>query len=110
VSAPGVGRGDLGAAGVSRAGTGHAVGRLPVRDELLDRAGLERPGEQEPLAEVAPLALEVLQLPALLDPLGQGLDPEGPPQLDQRVDERRRLDRSILRASTGKRRRYASDE
>src|SRR5579871_4245472 len=77
---------------VPRSGAAAATLRL-VHQELLDGVRRERTREQEPLAEIALLALELLELCRLLDALAERLEPEIPAEQDEHADERRRLGR-----------------
>src|ERR1700677_1075658 len=68
-------------------------GRRTVCEEVFDRLGCERLGEEESLGEVASLELQRLDLAVLLDSLGERLQAERLAELDQGVRERVRLAR-----------------
>src|SRR5579863_1966900 len=73
---------------VAGTGPGWASGAglltLNGADELVDGHGVDGPGEQEPLAFVAPLELQRGELGSGLDPLGEGLEVQALSQLDER--------------------------
>ena len=79
-----------------RAGTGRGDETPPrVGQQRLDGIRLDRPGEHEALAGVAPLEAQPLELHVVLDALGQGEQSERPSELDERVDERGRVGRAV---------------
>src|SRR5664280_921145 len=76
-------------AGMHRGSAWDVAGQAgAVFEKALQHRGGERAGEQEPLGEVATLALELADLAVILDSLGQRLQAEGLAELDQGVGER----------------------
>src|SRR5205823_13936829 len=63
------------------------------REELLDVVGRERSSEDEALAAVAVLVLQLPELLLLLDPLGERLEAELLAELHERVQQHLRLGR-----------------
>src|SRR5688572_8475359 len=62
-----------------------------VVEEVAEVGGGEGAGEEEALPTVAVLALEPVELGAVLDALGESLQSERLAQLDEAVDQRTRL-------------------
>jgi hypothetical protein len=67
----------------------------PTLHEVAALVGRHRPGEQKALAYVTPLRLEPHQLGLILDALGDCLDPERAPELDEGADQRVALGRAL---------------
>ncbi len=65
-----------------------AAGAGAPVEQVAELLGPHRVGEQEALAEVAVLALELLELGGQLDPLTEGLQAERLAELDEGSDER----------------------